>query len=224
MTRRMAISPPTPRWCWPSPQAPIPRALAEAIAAELGKLDEVDGVSVAGPGFLNMRLTDAAWRDELAAIPAAGEIMAVRRVAMASPSISNMSRPIRPGRCTWAIAAARWWATRLPRCWSLRATGHPRILCQRCGRAGRRPRPLGASALPRGAGRDDRNPRRPVSGRISEPIGAELAAEYGDKYVDAPRDRMAGPVPHPRGGGDDGDDPRGSGAAGHPSRHLLVRG
>ena len=29
-------------------------------------------------------------------------------------STSNMSRPTRPGRCTWAIAAARWSATRWP--------------------------------------------------------------------------------------------------------------
>ncbi|WP_375381573.1 arginine--tRNA ligase [uncultured Sphingomonas sp.] len=49
-----------------------PRALAERIAAELGKLDDVASVSVAGPGFINMTLTDAAWRAELAAIPVAG--------------------------------------------------------------------------------------------------------------------------------------------------------
>ena len=30
--------------------------------------------------------------------------------------MSNMSRPIRPGRCTWAIAAARWSAMRWPAC------------------------------------------------------------------------------------------------------------
>lgn len=49
-----------------------PRALAERIVTELGKLDEVASVSVAGPGFINMTLTDAAWRAELAAIPQAG--------------------------------------------------------------------------------------------------------------------------------------------------------
>ncbi len=49
-----------------------PRALAERIAAELGKLDDIASVSVAGPGFINMTLTDDAWRAELAAIPVAG--------------------------------------------------------------------------------------------------------------------------------------------------------
>ena len=41
------------------PAGTNPRALAEKIAAELEKLDEVSGVSVAGPGFINMSLTDA---------------------------------------------------------------------------------------------------------------------------------------------------------------------
>src|ERR1700742_2362588 len=50
------------------PAATNPRALAEKIAAELGKLDEVASVSVAGPGFINMSLTDDTWRNELAAI------------------------------------------------------------------------------------------------------------------------------------------------------------
>ena len=49
-----------------------PRALADALAAELSKLEDVASASVAGPGFINMKLTDDAWRAELAAIPAAG--------------------------------------------------------------------------------------------------------------------------------------------------------
>ena len=50
------------------PASTNPRALAEKIAAELGKLDEVASVAVAGPGFINLTLTDDTWRDELAAI------------------------------------------------------------------------------------------------------------------------------------------------------------
>ncbi|MEV9317594.1 hypothetical protein AB0140_27425, partial [Klebsiella pneumoniae] len=55
------------------PAGTNPRALAEKIAAELEKLDEVSAVSVAGPGFINMSLTDATWRDELQAINADGD-------------------------------------------------------------------------------------------------------------------------------------------------------
>src|SRR3982751_4462495 len=50
-----------------------PRALAEKIAAELGKLDEIASVDVAGPGFINLTLTDDTWRNELAAINDGGD-------------------------------------------------------------------------------------------------------------------------------------------------------
>ena len=49
-----------------------PRELAETLAAELGKLPEVSRVDVAGPGFINMVLTDDSWRAELAAVHASG--------------------------------------------------------------------------------------------------------------------------------------------------------
>ncbi|MBL0915716.1 MAG: arginine--tRNA ligase, partial [Sphingopyxis sp.] len=52
------------------PAGTNPRALAEALVAELGALDEVTEASVAGPGFINMRLADGSWRDELALIHA----------------------------------------------------------------------------------------------------------------------------------------------------------
>src|ERR1700709_2348739 len=45
-----------------------PRALAEKIAAQLGRLDEGAAVSVGRPGFINLALTDDTWRNELAAI------------------------------------------------------------------------------------------------------------------------------------------------------------
>jgi len=54
------------------PAGTNPRALAEKIAAELGKIDEVSGVSVAGPGFINLTLTDLTWRKELETIAADG--------------------------------------------------------------------------------------------------------------------------------------------------------
>ena len=54
------------------PAGTNPRLLASALAKELERLDEVAAVEVAGPGFINLRLTDTAWRDELAAIAHAG--------------------------------------------------------------------------------------------------------------------------------------------------------
>ena len=107
-----------------------------------------------------------------------------------------------------------------------RAPGDPRILRQRRRRAGRRARPLGAPALPRGAGRGRRrrSPRGCIPAIIWSPVGQALAPEFGDRFVERARGRMAGAVPHPRGRGDDGDDPRRPRAARHPPRPVRVGG
>src|ERR1700730_9119386 len=55
------------------PAATNPRALAEKIAAKLEGRDEVASVAGAGPGFINMTLTDDTWRAELSAIRDAGD-------------------------------------------------------------------------------------------------------------------------------------------------------
>ncbi|WP_336959291.1 arginine--tRNA ligase [Sphingobium aquiterrae] len=55
------------------PAGTNPRALAEKIAVGLNALAEVQSVAIAGPGFINMTLTDSTWRAELAAIHADGE-------------------------------------------------------------------------------------------------------------------------------------------------------
>lgn len=47
------------------PAGTNPRALAEALSAELTKVEGVTAVEVAGPGFLNLRLDASAWLDEL---------------------------------------------------------------------------------------------------------------------------------------------------------------
>ena len=49
-----------------------PRALAALIAPRLEALDEVEAVEIAGPGFINIRLTPAVWTGELNAILAPG--------------------------------------------------------------------------------------------------------------------------------------------------------
>jgi arginyl-tRNA synthetase len=49
-----------------------PRELAEAIAAKLRGQALIEEVSVAGPGFINLTLTRAAWIDELRAALSAG--------------------------------------------------------------------------------------------------------------------------------------------------------
>jgi arginyl-tRNA synthetase len=42
-----------------------PRDLAEKLAAELEKVDGVDAINIAGPGFINISLSDAYWQGHL---------------------------------------------------------------------------------------------------------------------------------------------------------------
>ncbi|MBL8674750.1 MAG: arginine--tRNA ligase, partial [Rhodospirillales bacterium] len=49
-----------------------PRDLAEALAARLRAVADVTEVSVAGPGFINLRLADGFWRARLAELLTAG--------------------------------------------------------------------------------------------------------------------------------------------------------
>ena len=51
-----------------------PRALAALIAPKLEALPDVTEVSVAGPGFINLRLSDAAWRHELETVLSEGNV------------------------------------------------------------------------------------------------------------------------------------------------------
>ncbi|TPG22496.1 arginine--tRNA ligase [Sphingomonas koreensis] len=90
------------------PAGTNPRALAERIASELGKIDEVASVSVAGPGFINMTLTDDTWRAELSAILDAGADYG--RGSSAAPTTVNIeyvstnpTGPMHMGHCRGAV-------------------------------------------------------------------------------------------------------------------------
>ena len=50
-----------------------PRDLADLYAAELRQLDAISDVEIAGPGFINLRLADGIWPDQLRQIHKAGE-------------------------------------------------------------------------------------------------------------------------------------------------------
>ncbi len=169
------------------PAGTNPRALAEAIAAELGKLDEVDSVSVAGPGFLNMRLTDAAWRDELAAIPQAGadygRSTRGQGVTVNIEYVSaNPTGPMHMGHCRGAVVGDAL-AT------LLEFAGHKVIREYYVNDAGGQVDVLARSAHLRyreALGATIEIPEGLYPGEYLKPIGAELASEYGDQYVDAP--------------------------------------
>ncbi len=100
-----------------------PRALAALIAPKLEALPGVTAsrdcrAGVHQPAARRGRVARRTGRDSGRRRGA----MAGRTSARASGSMSNMSRPTRPGRCTWAIAAARWSAMRWRRCSKRRAS------------------------------------------------------------------------------------------------------
>ena len=80
--------------------------LATRIAAGLARDPDVDAAEVAGPGFINLRLTALPiGMARFAASSKAGPSSAAPTGAPAKWSMWNMSRPIRPGRCISVIAA-----------------------------------------------------------------------------------------------------------------------
>ena len=169
------------------PAGTNPRALAEAIAVELGKLDEVESVSVAGPGFLNMRLTKAAWRDELAAIPqAGGDYGRSARGEGVTVNIeyvsANPTGPMHMGHCRGAVVGDAL-AT------LLEFAGHKVIREYYVNDAGGQVDVLARSAHLRyreALGETIEIPEGLYPGEYLKPVGEALAAEFGNAYVDAP--------------------------------------
>ena len=148
-----------------------PRDLAEKIAAELEKRPEIAKTEIAGPGFINLTLDPAVWREALAT--------AIMRAGRITGEAQRRRRP--EGQCRIRLGQSdRADACRpLPRRGVRRCAGQParvrglrgdaRVLHQRCRRAGRRARALGVPALPRGARREHRrDPGRALSRRLPQ--------------------------------------------------------
>src|SRR4051812_7370614 len=85
-----------------------PRDLAEKIAAELRKLPEVTKADIAGPGFINLKIDPAVWRQALAVIVKAGaafgrsDIGGGRKVNVEYVS-ANPTGPMHVGHCRGAV-------------------------------------------------------------------------------------------------------------------------
>jgi len=62
-----------------------PRELAERIAAELGKRAEITRAEVAGPGFINLTLDPAVWREALRAAILAGPQFGASDIGKSEP-------------------------------------------------------------------------------------------------------------------------------------------
>lgn len=170
------------------PAGTNPRALAEALAAELRKVAGVTAVSVAGPGFINLTLDDAVWRDELAAIEAAGDAYGTSDVG-AGVTVNveyvsaNPTGPMHMGHCRGAVVGDA--LANL-----LAFVGHKVIREYVINDAGSQVQTLARSAHLRYREALGENigavPEGLYPGDYLIPIGQALAQEFGDRYVGAP--------------------------------------
>jgi arginyl-tRNA synthetase len=166
------------------PAGTNPRALAEKIAAELAKLDEVSGVSVAGPGFINMSLTDATWRGELSAIAQAGDAYG-RSQGGAGVTVNieyvsaNPTGPMHMGHCRGAVVGDALASL-------LEAVGHKVIREYYVNDAGGQVDVLARSAHLRyreALGETIEIPEGLYPGDYLKPVGERLAREHGDAFI-----------------------------------------
>ena len=165
-----------------------PRALADKLVAELQALDEVAAASVAGPGFINLALTDDTWRAELAAIVEAGgdygRSTAGQGITVNVEYVSaNPTGPMHMGHCRGAVVGDALSSL-------LEFTGHTVIREYYVNDAGGQVDVLARSAhlryreaLGEGVGAV---PEGLYPGDYLIPVGQALAAEFGDRYAQAP--------------------------------------
>jgi arginyl-tRNA synthetase len=165
-----------------------PRALAEKLVAELSALDEVAAASVAGPGFINLTLTDDTWRAELAAIIEAaadyGRSTAGQGTTVNVEYVSaNPTGPMHMGHCRGAVVGDALSSL-------LEFTGHKVIREYYVNDAGGQ-----VDVLARSAHLRYREALGEEVGAIPEglypgdyliPVGQTFAAEFGDRYAAAP--------------------------------------
>ncbi|MEY3658987.1 MAG: hypothetical protein RL425_1748 [Pseudomonadota bacterium] len=165
-----------------------PRALAEALAAKLNAIDDVASVDVAGPGFINLRLTDDAWRAELALIAEGGADYG--RSTLGKGSIVNVeyvsanpTGPMHMGHCRGAVVGDAL-ATLLEH------AGHKVIREYYVNDAGGQVDVLARSAHLRyreALGEDVGDiPEGLYPGDYLIPVGQKLAHDHGDRFVGAP--------------------------------------
>jgi arginyl-tRNA synthetase len=169
------------------PAGTNPRALAEAIKPKREALPPVTSVEVAGPGFINIRLKQDAWRDELRTILREGEeyglskVGADERVNVEYVS-ANPTGPLHMGHCRGAVVGDS--LARLLEAAGFRVTKEYYV-----NDAGAQ-----VDTLARSVHLRYREALGDDIGEIGEgfypgdylkPVGTVLAAEYGNKYVAA---------------------------------------
>ena len=169
------------------PAGTNPRALAGLIEPKLAQLDYVEGVEIAGPGFLNLRLNSTIVRNELDTILTEGAdygrsgLGAGRTVNVEYVS-ANPTGPMHMGHARGAIVGDAL-AT------LLEYAGFKVVREYYINDAGAQVQTLGRSAHLRyreALGETIEIPEGFYPGDYLIPIGQQLAAEFGDAYVGKP--------------------------------------
>ncbi len=170
------------------PAGTNPRVLADALVAVLATDTRIAAVSVAGPGFINLTLTDDAWRAELAAIAASGDDYG-RSDMGAGTSVNveyvsaNPTGPMHMGHCRGAVVGDA--LANL-----LAYVGHDVVREYYINDAGGQ-----VDVLARSVHHRYREALGEAVGPVGEglypgdyllPVAAALAAEFGDAYAHAP--------------------------------------
>ncbi|WP_165322734.1 arginine--tRNA ligase [Rhizorhabdus phycosphaerae] len=169
------------------PAGKNPRALADLIVPRLSALPEIASAEVAGPGFINVRLTDARLREELAEILTSGTdygrstLGNGKRVNVEYVS-ANPTGPMHMGHCRGAVVGDALAAL-------LEFAGHDVVREYYVNDAGAQVQTLARSAHLRyreALGESIEIPEGFYPGDYLIPIGQALAAEFGDRYVGQP--------------------------------------
>ena len=165
-----------------------PRGLAALIAPKLEALPPVTSVEIAGPGFINLKLTPDAWRDELRTILAEGDAYGMSDVGRGSRVnveyvSANPTGPLHMGHCRGAVVGDS--LARLLEAAGFRVTkeyyvndagGQVDTLARSAHFRYREALGEEIGAIPEGM----------YPGDYLVPVGVLLAAEFGDQYAAAP--------------------------------------
>ena len=165
-----------------------PRALAERIVAHLEHRPDVTEATIAGPGFINLRLADHVWQRELRAIAALGagygrsQAGRGQRVNIEYVS-ANPTGPMHMGHCRGAVVGDALAAL-------LEFVGHEVTREYYVNDAGGQVDVLARSVHLRyreALGQSIRDiPAGLYPGDYLVPVGQALANEFGDRFAHAP--------------------------------------
>jgi arginyl-tRNA synthetase len=164
-----------------------PRALAEALVAALRTKPGIAAAEVAGPGFINLKLADSVWHAQITAMLGAGSdygrstVGQAKRINVEYVS-ANPTGPMHMGHCRGAVVGDALAGLLEYAGWDVTREYY-------INDAGGQVDTLARSAHLRyreALGETIEIPEGFYPGDYLVPVGAALAAEFGDTHVNAP--------------------------------------